>query len=239
MSRWSRLLTNSARNTVNSSKRPSARLRDVSFHRTVGVRRFPQHGCVSCAQLGLCCVTRARRFQTQPPMGLSGARSMKVLAWEKNADQERDVRFVEPGCSLCEVRACQYWRLDNPRSFDEYLERKFPESRRKAYYLTATQEHLLRILKTDLNLMGWGPRRELGPGGRIGTSIVHYGCKINERIPLVISRYFLQTFTDNCVNPFRRVRNRCGLSLKLTQSDIDSKSRAEDIYSIIINFRLR
>jgi hypothetical protein len=57
----------------------------------------------------------------------------EILAWEKSSDQERDVRFVELGQYLCEVRAGQYWRLDNLRSFDEYLERKFPESRRKAY----------------------------------------------------------------------------------------------------------
>ncbi|PYU34249.1 MAG: hypothetical protein DMG31_06590 [Acidobacteria bacterium] len=59
----------------------------------------------------------------------------EILAWEKSSDRERDVRFVELGRYLCEVRAGQYWRLDNLRSFDEYLERKFPESRRKAYYL--------------------------------------------------------------------------------------------------------
>ena len=59
----------------------------------------------------------------------------EILTWEKSSDRERDVRFVELGRYLCEVRAGQYWRLDNLRSFDEYLERKFPESRRKAYYL--------------------------------------------------------------------------------------------------------
>jgi len=31
--------------------------------------------------------------------------------------------------------------VDNVRSFDEFLERKFPESRRKAYYLMAIHEH--------------------------------------------------------------------------------------------------
>jgi hypothetical protein len=62
---------------------------------------------------------------------------------------------------LCEVRAGQYWRLDNLRSFDEYLGCKFPESRRKAYYLMAIHEHLPRIRKTDLNLMGWTKAREL------------------------------------------------------------------------------
>lgn len=29
----------------------------------------------------------------------------------------------------------QYWRVENLKSFDEFLERRFPESRRKAYYL--------------------------------------------------------------------------------------------------------
>jgi hypothetical protein len=34
--------------------------------------------------------------------------------------------------AVTSVRAGQYWRLENLKSFDEYLERKFPESRRKA-----------------------------------------------------------------------------------------------------------
>jgi len=32
------------------------------------------------------------------------------------------------------LRADQYWRVENLKSFDEFLERRFPESRRKAYY---------------------------------------------------------------------------------------------------------
>ena len=58
----------------------------------------------------------------------------EILSWEKKNEAERDTRFVELGRYLCEVRAGQYWRVDNVRSFDEFLERKFPESRRKAYY---------------------------------------------------------------------------------------------------------
>ncbi len=79
----------------------------------------------------------------------------EILAWEKSSDRDRDTQFVELGRYLCEVRAGQYWRLDNLRSFDEYLERKFPESRRKAYYLMAIHEHLPRIPKSDLKSMGW------------------------------------------------------------------------------------
>ena len=85
----------------------------------------------------------------------------EILAWEKSSDHERDTQFVELGRYLCEVRVGQYWRLDNLRSFDEYLERKFPESRRKAYYLMAIHEHLPKIPKTELKLMGWTKAREL------------------------------------------------------------------------------
>jgi hypothetical protein len=85
----------------------------------------------------------------------------EILAWEKGSDRERDTHFVELGRYLCEVRAGQYWRLDNLRSFDEYLERKFPESRRKAYYLMAIHEHLPKIPKPDLKLVGWSKATEL------------------------------------------------------------------------------
>src|SRR5450755_5155487 len=57
----------------------------------------------------------------------------EILAWEKKNEAERDTRFVELGRYLCEVRAGQYWRLETLKSFDEFLERRFPESRRKAY----------------------------------------------------------------------------------------------------------
>ena len=90
----------------------------------------------------------------------------EILAWEKAADQERDSRFVDLGRYLCEVRSGQYWRLDNLKCFDEFLERKFPESRRKAYYLMAIHEHLPRIPKADLRSMGWTKARELAKVAR-------------------------------------------------------------------------
>jgi hypothetical protein len=37
----------------------------------------------------------------------------EILAWEKSEDQGREVRFVELGRYLCEVRLGQYWRLGN------------------------------------------------------------------------------------------------------------------------------
>src|SRR5271169_1953600 len=69
----------------------------------------------------------------------------EILQWERTMEQARDTRFVDLGRYLCEVRAGQYWRVDNLKSFDEFLDKRFPGSRRKAYYLMAIQEHLVRI----------------------------------------------------------------------------------------------
>ena len=85
----------------------------------------------------------------------------EILAWEQRSEQERDTRFVELGRYLCEVRAGQYWRVDNLKSFDEFLERKFPESRRKAYYLMAIHEQLPRQIHRDLREVGWSKSTDL------------------------------------------------------------------------------
>ena len=85
----------------------------------------------------------------------------EILAWEKTKDRERDVRFVELGQHLCEVRAKQYWRLENLKSFDEFLEKRFPESRRKAYYLMAIHENLMKVPKQRLKAMGWSKAVEM------------------------------------------------------------------------------
>jgi hypothetical protein len=42
----------------------------------------------------------------------------EILAWEARVEHERESRFVDLGRYLCEVRAGQYWRLDNLNSFD-------------------------------------------------------------------------------------------------------------------------
>jgi len=85
----------------------------------------------------------------------------EILFWEKTKEQERDVRFVELGQYLCEVRAGRYWRLENLKSFDEFLEKRFPESRRKAYYLMAIHENLTRVPKPRLKSIGWSKAVEL------------------------------------------------------------------------------
>src|SRR5439155_24947365 len=72
-----------------------------------------------------------------------------------------DTRFVELGRYLCEVRAGQYWRLESLKCFDEFLERRFPESRRKAYYLMSIHEHLPPQVRRELKEVGWTKGLEL------------------------------------------------------------------------------
>jgi hypothetical protein len=85
----------------------------------------------------------------------------EILAWEQRKDTERDTKFVELGRYLCEVRAGQYWRLESLKCFDEFLERRFPESRRKAYYLMSIHEHLPPQARKQLKEVGWSKGIEL------------------------------------------------------------------------------
>jgi hypothetical protein len=85
----------------------------------------------------------------------------EILAWEMRHENERDTRFVELGKYLCEVRAGQYWRLEKLKSFDEFLERRFPESRRKAYYLMSIHEQLPPQVRKELKQVGWTKGLEL------------------------------------------------------------------------------
>ena len=114
------------------------------------------------------CLTNFRtRFPPMPPKlnrrraEVVLSRIDAILAWEVRHQNERDTRFVELGKYLCEVRAGQYWRLENLKSFDEFLERRFPESRRKAYYLMSIHEHLPPQVRKDLEQVGWTKGVEL------------------------------------------------------------------------------
>jgi len=85
----------------------------------------------------------------------------EILAWEQRKETERDTKFVELGRYLCEVRAGQYWRVENLKSFDEFLLQRFPESRRKAYYLMSIHEHLPPQARKQLKEVGWTKGLEL------------------------------------------------------------------------------
>jgi len=84
----------------------------------------------------------------------------EILAWEQRKETERDTKFVELGRYLCEVRAGEYWRLESLKCFDEFLERRFPESRRKAY-LISIHEHLPLQARKQLKEVGWARGTEL------------------------------------------------------------------------------
>ncbi len=90
----------------------------------------------------------------------------QILDWERQTDRERDTRFVELGRYLCEVRAGQYWRLERLASFEDYLARRFPESRRKAYYLMSIHEQLPKQIRQELKQVGWTKAAELAKVAR-------------------------------------------------------------------------
>src|SRR5277367_3717614 len=98
----------------------------------------------------------------------------EILAWERTKERERDVRFVDLGRYLCEVRAGQYWRVENLKSFDEFLERRFPGSRRKAYYLMSIHEHLPPQARKELKEVGWTKGLELAKIARRDRQ--HFDC---------------------------------------------------------------
>jgi hypothetical protein len=90
----------------------------------------------------------------------------EILSWERRFEQEKDSHFVDLGRYLCEVRSGQYWRVDNLTSFDEFLEKKFPESRRKAYYLMTIHEQLPKQIRHGLKQLGWTKAAELAKVAR-------------------------------------------------------------------------
>jgi len=123
----------------------------------------------------LVCLTSLRTNDSPMPPRMNQKRALfvltkidEILAWEKRKETEKDTKFVELGRYLCEVRAGQYWRLENLKSFDDFLERKFPESRRKAYYLMSIHEHLPPEIKRELKQVGWSKGLELAKLARSG-----------------------------------------------------------------------
>lgn len=91
----------------------------------------------------------------------------QLVAALEQSESERDARFAELGQYLCEVRDGQYYKLDNLQSFEDFLQKKFPESRRKAYYLMAIQDQLPREARLELKQIGWTKARELARIARV------------------------------------------------------------------------
>jgi hypothetical protein len=98
----------------------------------------------------------------------------EILAWERQKETERDTKFVELGRYLCEARAGQCWRVEGLKSFEEFLQRRFPESRRKAYYLMSIHENLPPRAKRELEKLGWAKGIELAKLARRDGQ--HFDC---------------------------------------------------------------
>ena len=64
--------------------------------------------------------------------------------------------------------------VENVKSFDEFLERRFPESRRKAYYLMSIHEHLPPQARKELKEVGWTKGLELAKIARRDWQ--HFDC---------------------------------------------------------------
>jgi hypothetical protein len=89
----------------------------------------------------------------------------EILRWQQRVDQQKDQKFAELGKYLCEVRNQRYWRLGYG-SFEEFLEAKFPDSRRKAYYLMSIHDHLRQIPTEEIESLGWSKALELAKVAR-------------------------------------------------------------------------
>jgi len=130
----------------------------------------------------VCLTNLATRYPPMPPK-LNRRRAEAVLSridailgWEAQHENERDTKFVELGKCLCEVRAGQYWRLEKLKSFDDFLEQRFPGSRRKAYYLMSIHEHLPPQARKELKEVGWTKGLELAKIAKRDRQ--HFDCAI-------------------------------------------------------------
>src|SRR6266478_646665 len=121
----------------------------------------------SCANPELTLVCLTNLFTRYPPMPpkFNRKRAMfvltkidEILTWEKQKEAERDTRFVDLGRYLCEVRAGQYWRLENL----------------KAYYLMSIHEHLPPQARRELKEVGWTKGLELAKIARRDGQ--HFDC---------------------------------------------------------------
>ena len=89
----------------------------------------------------------------------------EILRWEAKVEEQKDQRFAELGKYLCEVRKQGYWRVGY-KSFEHFLEAKFPDSRRKAYYLMSIHDHLKMIPTAEIEGLGWSKALELAKVAR-------------------------------------------------------------------------
>jgi len=120
----------------------------------------------------------------------------EILLWEEKIDEQKDRRFAELGKYLCEVRSQGYWRLGF-RSFEHFLEAKFPDSRRKAYYLMSIHDHLKPIPTEEIEHLGWSKALELAKVARSegrhfdsATWLHRANCSSKQELKEEVEKYF-------------------------------------------------
>jgi len=159
---WSRFSTsgrpsaNSAKNSdtwcrtrSEESKQPSSCLTVVSASPKIPAPAVPTSGlCLGRPDLTEAALVR-RPGADDLDIGLT---SLRTRIPPNAAQAQSQTGLISwPGRRyLCELSAGQYWRLEELKSFDEFLARWFPESRRKAYYLMSIHEHLPPQARKDL-----------------------------------------------------------------------------------------
>jgi hypothetical protein len=84
----------------------------------------------------------------------------EILAWEQGESMNGypvrgtwAISLRGPCRAVLEAR--------EPEVVDDFLERPFPESRRKAYYLVSIHEHLPKSVRHELKNVGWAKAAEL------------------------------------------------------------------------------
>ena len=150
----------------------------------------------------------------------------EILAWEQGKETDRHTKFVELGRYLCEVRAGQYWRLEALKSFEEFLQRKFPASRRKDYYLMSIHENLPPQARKELEKLGWAKGIELAKLARRDQQ--HFDCatwlhKARELSKEDFHRAVEREFTGKLTEPWQIVY------FKMYESQIPVIERAIEI----------
>jgi hypothetical protein len=135
------------------------------------------------------------------------ARIDEILRWEQRVDQQKDQRFAELGKHLCEVRSQGYWRLGY-KSFEAYLEAKFPDSRRKAYYLMSIHDHLRQIPTAEIEELGWSKALELAKVAR--SEGRHFDCatwlhRAKESTKQELKEAVYKYFTGQDLEPYEMV----------------------------------
>ena len=135
------------------------------------------------------------------------ARIDEILRWEQRTDQQKDRKFAELGKHLCEVRKQGYWRLGY-QSFEAYLEEKFPDSRRKAYYLMSIHDQLGQIPAPEIEALGWSKALELAKVAR--SEGRHFDCatwlhKAQESTKQELKEEVYKYFTGEDYEPYEMV----------------------------------